>query len=89
MVGTIDGKNSVRTWQAVIGELSAFRALTDDWDGDGSLAPKSEVIDAAMSKALQLQNEVHVPPDRVIAGVNGTVIFEWLVMDKIKQIEVR
>ena len=60
-------------WEAVIAVISAFRALTDDWDGDGSLAPTSD----------------HVPPDRVIAGVNGTVIFEWLVMDKIKQIEVR
>ena len=86
----VDGNSEVvrSAWQTVIDELREFRSLTDDWDGDGAIAPGVAVVDTALSKAIRLRHDYHSPPDRVIAGVNGTVIFEWFLINRLEQIEV-
>lgn len=75
-------------WNDVLTEVRNMRYLQDDWDGDGSLAPSVEVVDSAIAYGSNLRQTYVDPPDRVIAGVNGTVIFEWSVVDRIRQCEI-
>jgi hypothetical protein len=77
-----------REWDARMAHLKAFRSLEDDWDGDGALAPGPDLADGAISLAQSLQKQGIEPPDRVIAGVNGTIYFEWYGSDGYYEIEV-
>lgn len=47
--------------------------LKDDYDGEGSLAPPKELIE----EAFKYLKEFKIQPDRIVAGVNGTIHFEW------------
>jgi hypothetical protein len=69
--------NSITSWKHVDEELIRFRSLGNDWDGEGSDAPSDELIDAAASFARHFNSAGATPPDRVLASVNGTVLFEW------------
>lgn len=64
-------------WDACIAELKCFRSLEEDWDGEGSLAPRPELVDGAISLAQRLQRGGNGSPDRVVVSVNGTIYFEW------------
>lgn len=75
-------------WCQVIAELRELRSLTDDWDGDGAAAPGVAVVDTALSQANRLRREYHNPPDRVIVGVNGSIVLEWWQFDRIQQMEI-
>jgi hypothetical protein len=69
--------NSNASWKHVDEELIRFRSLGDDWDGEGSDAPPDDLIDTATSFARHLCCCGESPPDRILASVNGTVLFEW------------
>jgi hypothetical protein len=66
-----------RTWQQLIDDLLAIRSLPDDWDGQGAEAPQPALVDGAITLAQDFKTSGEAPADRVIAGVNGTVFFEW------------
>jgi hypothetical protein len=66
-----------RTWSELIGDLQAIRNLDDDWDGQGAVAPHPALVDGAITLLQSFRAYGMDPPDRVIAGVNGTVFFEW------------
>jgi hypothetical protein len=82
----IDGP--ARTWSDVIDELLAIRKLEDDWDGQGAEAPNPAVVHTALNVALGLRATDMPPAARVIAGVNGTVFFEWFHPTTYLEIEV-
>ena len=77
-----------RTWSDVIDELLALRGLKDDWDGQGAEAPDPALVDTALAVALDLRSATMAPADRAIAGVNGTVFFEWFSPTTYLEIEV-
>jgi hypothetical protein len=78
-----------KAWEAVLGKLEEFRKLKDDWDGEGSPAPEGEVIDAANRLANAAGADgTTAAPDRVLAGVNGTISFEWVSKDRFRSFEV-
>jgi hypothetical protein len=77
-----------KTWGKAFDELLSFRLLEDDWDGDGTLAPKHEVVDTALNIALQLRSLETTTPDFVIVGVNSTIFFEWHYDTFVYEIEV-
>ena len=80
---------AIRTaWQSVMAELLELRSLSDDWDGDGAVAPGFAVVDSALTQAIRLRTKYHNPPDRVIAGVNGSVLLEWYLINRIEQMEI-
>ncbi len=64
-------------WDTIIDELLRMRELQDDWDGEGSIAPETAIVDDVMSFAYWRKQENELPPDRIVATVNGTICFEW------------
>jgi hypothetical protein len=77
-----------RTWGDVIDELLALRGLEDDWDGQGAMSPDAAIVDTALAVALDFRSTIVPPAARVVAGVNGTVFFEWFSPTKYLEIEV-
>ncbi len=75
-------------WSERIADLLTIQALNDDWDGDGSVAPEKAVVDGAIRLAEILQRQTEEPPDRIVAGVNGTIFFEWHISIGYREIEV-
>lgn len=75
-------------WPAVLAALVQMRSLKDDWDGEGTLAPESTVIDAAMDYAKLSESSLAPVPDRVHVGVNGTIYFEWDWLTEYCEVEV-
>lgn len=73
-------------WKTVFAKLEEFRKLEDDWDGDGSLAPTAEIIDASIKLAERLK-QTESPP-HVEPSVNGTMHFEWGTQEFSHDIEV-
>lgn len=66
-----------QAWMQLIDVLLRIRTLEDDWDGEGTEAPHPNLIDAAIRLAQTLAAGGFPPAERVIAGVNGTIYFEW------------
>lgn len=64
-------------WDSCIEQIKQFHSLQEDWDGEGSPPPDTEIIAAAISLAQQLERDGLISPDRVVASVNGTIYFEW------------
>jgi hypothetical protein len=55
--------------------------LDDDWDGLGAKAPSHELVASAVGLAHLLNERGVNPPQRVVAGIEGSVIFEWQLPD--------
>ncbi|HWG41352.1 MAG TPA: hypothetical protein VN688_01105 [Gemmataceae bacterium] len=79
---------AARTWLPLIDELLHIRNLQDDWDGEGTEAPHPALVDGAITLAQYLQANRTPPADRVLAGVNGTIYFEWHTSFAYQEIEV-
>lgn len=77
-----------QTWHSLIDELLRIRNLPDDWDGEGTEAPHPALVDGAITLAQDLQANGSPPAARVIAGVNGTIYFEWHTPFGYQEIEV-
>lgn len=75
-------------WDARLEDLRRVGELQDDWDGEGSLAPGWGLADSAKDLAGVLRALGVPAPDRVIAGVNATIFFEWREGDEYREIEV-
>lgn len=75
-------------WDRLIDRLIAIRFLPEDWDGEGSIAPDPGAVGGATKLAIILKGDEYPPADRVIASVNGTVVFEWHSEEGYQEIEV-
>lgn len=64
-------------WNPIIETVCSFVELGDDWDGAHSVAPSHELISMAVELARQLKASLNPAPLRVVAGVNGTISFEF------------
>jgi hypothetical protein len=64
-------------WRKCIDDLLAIRLLEDDWDGQGTEAPKPELVDSAIILAVLLRQKGVEPPCRTVQGVTGNVVLEW------------
>jgi hypothetical protein len=82
------GTLTPRPWRPAIDDLLAIRSLEDDWDGQGSPAPHPAIVDAALWFAQSIEESGFPSPDFAVAGVNGTVIFEWHLATGYLEIEV-
>ena len=75
-------------WKDLVDDLLRIRMLNDDWDGQGAEAPHPDIIAGAITLTSYLKARNYPPADRVIAGVNGTVYFEWYSPEGYQEIEV-
>lgn len=75
-------------WKECIAEIKRFRSFEEDWDGEGSLPPGPELVDAAISLTQWLQRNNEIAPDRVVVSVNGTIVFEWYEPDGYYELEL-
>lgn len=74
-------------WGIIIEKLTSFENLEVDWDGNQAIPPDKLMIEMAQQLAVQLQGCAYPAPVRVVAGVNGTISFEY-PGDPIEEIEV-
>lgn len=86
--GPKSGGTPLRGWSHLIDELLRIRTLGDDWDGEGTDALDPLLVDGALSLAQYFQAEGWDPADRVLAGINGTIFFEWHGPQGYQEIEV-
>ncbi|HVC95010.1 MAG TPA: hypothetical protein VND64_15045 [Pirellulales bacterium] len=68
-------------WEGTVRKLVEFLSLDDDWDGLGAKAASRELLASAVGLAYLLNERVVDPPQRVVPGVVGSVIFEWQLPD--------
>jgi hypothetical protein len=81
-------KVEVEDWSQRIDDLLAIRNLAHDWDGQGAPGPALELVDSAISLAVHLRQRGVKPPDRAVAGVNGTVSLEWYDGSSVMEFEI-
>ena len=75
-------------WSKSFDELHRIRDLRNDWDGEGSEAPPPGLVDGAVTLAQWLESEGTPSPERILAGQNGTIYFEWHSQSGYVEIEV-
>ena len=64
-------------WEPAVEKIVELRHLSDDWDGFGAKAPSRELLESAIGLAYTFYQNGVDAPHRVVAGVDGSVIFEW------------
>ncbi len=64
-------------WCERIQTILQMQELADDWDGFGAKAPSPELLESAVGLADLLRQRGVEPPQVVVAGVDGSVSFEW------------
>lgn len=75
-------------WNRVISKIQSFRSFKDDWDGEGSLAPKKELIDHIVSRATSFWKFEFNVPSRILITDEGAVAIEWLEPHGISGVEI-
>ncbi len=77
-----------RDWSDCINELLDIRNFDDDWDGGGTGRLDPTLVDSAINLALSFKGHGMPPADRVIAGVNRTLFFEWRSPQGFQELEI-
>jgi hypothetical protein len=75
-------------WDHIMDDLLGMRALQNDWDGMGAEAPSSQLVDSTLRFAQTLRRRGYPCPSRVGAGPNGTVLFEWQLVQMYLEAEI-
>ncbi len=70
-------RSIVEGWKKCLVSLLEIRELEDDWDGQGTPAPTTNVVDSATILAVMLRQRGVRPPTTTLQGVAGDVFFEW------------
>ncbi|TAJ91388.1 MAG: hypothetical protein EPO31_14360 [Gammaproteobacteria bacterium] len=64
-------------WKIVFHNISNFRNIEENWDGEGADTP-SEVLISSMVRYLSLlKYKFMPPPDRTTISTDGAIIIEW------------
>jgi hypothetical protein len=64
-------------WESAVRKIVEFQQLGDDWDGLGALAPTRDLLASAIGLAYLLSEDGVAAPRSIVAGVDGSVTFEW------------
>lgn len=65
------------SWDSTLDALRTIGNLTDDWDGNGAIAPAYGIVETAIAWAHHVAAKNFIPPSSVVAGPNGTILFNW------------
>lgn len=64
-------------WENLVDRLYSFRLLGDDWDGDGALAPRMEVVATAVGLIRGLKAGRFSPASHASVSPAGGIVIEW------------
>lgn len=76
-----------REWDRVFARLEQIRDYQDDWDGEGSLAPRPGVADAVISMAGRWKTTGEKPPIGASCSDEGTIVLEWRFPNETRKLE--
>ncbi len=71
------GTQPLERWDATLEGIESVSNLEEDWDGEGSPKPGKGTLRMAIHVVMRMAAIGVRPPDRVVPGVNGTVLFVW------------
>ena len=78
MNGTPGGQRKpFDAWDTVHDRLATFRALEENWDGQGARAPSGELLDSALALTTLLRDRGVEAPSGAAPGPMGTVLLVW------------
>src|SRR5262245_9508363 len=66
-----------RPWSRAAQELESLFSLSDNWDGEGAVAPAAALVSSSLELGTILEEAGVEPPARVVAGPLGEILFEW------------
>lgn len=69
-------------WKKSIHALLKIRDMGDDWDGQGTPVPPTDVVDSATILAVMLRQHGVRPPTITVQGMSGDVGFDWQWPDR-------
>lgn len=75
-------------WTAIIDKLLLIRGYRDDWDGEGSLAPKPDIVDATINLIQAMRVSGESPPVGASCTDEGTVVVEWQLPNGSRNVEM-
>lgn len=75
-------------WRESIDTIEQMEWIGDEWDGEGSYGPSSQIIATAIRLANHLLEKKGTPPSRVAPGVSGTIVMEWQYSGQLWQLEI-
>jgi len=75
--GLTTGLDTHCAWTSKIHRTNELRFLSDDWDGEGALAPRPEIIAVAVGLLRGLMEQNWRPPSQVAPSPTGGVIVGW------------
>ena len=64
-------------WLRANEQLERLRALEPDWDGEGAEVPNRDLFNNINDWLSKLAGNDYVPPSRLTASQDGTVVLEW------------
>jgi hypothetical protein len=64
-------------WNRVSERILEISNLKDDWDGAGAIGVPDEIVNTAWMLFTYLRHAGGGPPDRIVPGPDGSILFEW------------
>src|SRR6185369_6855744 len=74
---TQDPPQELGEWDATLDEMAGFQNLGDNWDGQGAKVPTQELLASAIGLGRLISARGIPPPQRVVPGIEGSIIMEW------------
>jgi hypothetical protein len=74
-------------WLRTDEQLDGLRALQSDWDGEGAEAPNVDLVNKVSKWLSKLAMDGYVPPSRLTASPDGTVLLEWYQDQEYTEVE--
>ncbi len=75
-------------WDSALSELIRIQGYDVDWDGEGTPAPRRDLVASAMNLLKWLRVNGWEAPLRVLCTVNSKIAFEWQTPFDYVQLEV-
>lgn len=76
-------------WRRLERDLSLLARLPDNWDMGGATSPSPEVLASVAALLEMLRTDTaHMPPSRVVASPNGSIVLEWQTPFGYSEIEI-
>ena len=69
-----------KQWQIIEDQLFSYSSVADNWDGEGSIAPKPEIVSSAIDlvRNLKVRPELYsYAPSNAAISTDGSIVIVW------------